>query len=204
RGHSPSTYLPVGSADKNQINLRPLIDPSCGALAAVGTNEGMRGPYSRKDTRLSKGPRVKVSEKKPNSDRFTETEVEHNYGRSEGERQRCSTSGWQHFHLSNQTTHPLQFLFSSSLIASLFPRWVSVCCPLHPHYLPTLPTSIPFTTQLPLFLRKHTLYAHTLAHTLWDVNCDGGDFWDETKNHSVSPLLPTTGEIVAQRKLTSN
>lgn len=31
-GHSPSTCPPVDSTDKNQINLRPLIDPGCRAL----------------------------------------------------------------------------------------------------------------------------------------------------------------------------
>lgn len=92
----------------------------------------MRRPHSRKDTEGQES----VSEKKPSTNCCTGTR------RREGVIQRCSTSGWQHFHLGNQTTHPLQFHSLSSLTASVYPDWVSVCCPLHPLYRSTLPPSI--------------------------------------------------------------
>lgn len=52
--------------------------------AAVGGNEGMRGPCGRKDTEPSKGPGVKVSEKRPSTDCGGETELEQSYRRNEG------------------------------------------------------------------------------------------------------------------------
>lgn len=62
------------------------------------------GPCSRKEIEPSKGLEVKASER--SRDCCRETELEQNCRRNEGKQQRCSTSGWQHFHLSNQTTHP--------------------------------------------------------------------------------------------------
>lgn len=125
--------------------------------SGCGLERRNEGSCSRKDTELSKRPGVKASERRPRTDCCRETELEHNYRRDEGAIQRCCTSGWQHFHPSNQTTHPLQF-HSLSLTASCSPGLVSVCCPLHPHYLPTLP---PFIPSPGFFCMKPRAHTHT-------------------------------------------
>lgn len=119
----------------------------------------MRGPCIRKDAegRGSKSVRkdqVQTAAQGPSRTRGEVTEI-----------QWCSTSGWQHFHLSNQTTHPLQFHWRSSLTASISTR-PNVCL------LPSAPTlsfhtsSLASSTYRPLFLQAHMLHAHTHTRAL--------------------------------------
>lgn len=111
----------------------------------------MRGPAAGR-IQASKGLRVKARER--SRDGCGETELEQNCRRNEGKQQRCSTSGWQHFHLSNQSTHPPHshqlFCQAGCLSAALCTRAIFTHF-LHP--------------AKPYFFNTHILYAHSHRHT---------------------------------------
>lgn len=134
--------------------------------AAVRRNEETRGPAADRTQSQAKGQKSSLVRENQAHSAAGRQESEKNCRRTEGEVQRCSTSGWQLFHLGNQTTHPLLFHSPSSLAASFLPGCMSVCCPLHPRCLSTLPPSIPSPGFLYTHTHTPTVCTHTHMHTL--------------------------------------
>lgn len=126
--------------------------------AALVGNEEMRGPAAGR-IQASKGLRVKARER--SRDGCGETELEQNCRRNEREQQRCSTSGWQHFHLSNQSTHPPHshqlFCQAGCLSAALCTRAIFTHF-LHP-------------VKLYFFQHTHTVCTLTQTHISTHSRC---------------------------------